>query len=167
MPEENINLEQEQTQTTNDNYIEAISKLKSTTVSKELYDKAIEENKTLLDSIVNGMPGPSGNDTAESKPDLKQLKDALFKPEKELNNLEYITRALAYREALLEETGKDCFVGYSHLDPNFNKEEAEAQAQKVADVYEQCIQKSGGNPEAFTLYLQQRTNDVVLPRRKK
>lgn len=35
-------------------YLDSINELKSNTVSKDKYDKIMEENKTLLESIVNG-----------------------------------------------------------------------------------------------------------------
>lgn len=153
--------------TTEQNYIETITKLKSSTVGRDMYDKVVAENKELLNSLVNGMPGPSGKDTAESKPSAEECRKRLFHPEKELTNVEYIERALDLREAVLEETGEDCFVGYSHLNPEFNKEDAEQKAQKVADVFEQCLEESNGNPKKFTNILQDRTNDIVLPRRKR
>ena len=36
------------------NYIEAIKEMKQNSVSKQAYDKLREENKQLLDSLING-----------------------------------------------------------------------------------------------------------------
>lgn len=159
---ENIN-EQNNEQNTETNYIEAIKNLKASTVSKEAYDKVVNENKTLIESLVNGTQVSTDSAKAEVKPTAAECKKKLFNPEKDLTNLEYVKRTLAYRNALMEETGEDCFVAPNHLDPNYDVEAIHAQADKVADVLQQCIDQSDGDDGVFRARLSSRLNDVRLP----
>lgn len=152
---------------TTQNYIEALTNLKANTVSKELYEQAVAENKTLLDSLINGKASAAAEETAEERPSLEELKNALFKPEKELNNLEYVKRTLAYRDALLEETGEDCFVAHSTLNPDFDEQREKQKAQNVADVFRQCVESCDGDSDIFTAKLQNRMIDNYVPPRKK
>ena len=164
--EENTNIE-----TTNEgtevNYIEAIKNLKASTVNKDLYDKVVAENKNLIETLVNGTTVSTETAVAESKPSIDELKKKLFKPEKDLTNLEYIERTLAFRNALLEETGEDCFVAPNHLDPNYDVDAIHAQANKVADVLQQCVDQSDGDDGMFRARLTARINDIYVPGAKK
>ena len=82
----------------NDNYIEAIKEMKENSVAKEDYLKLKEENKQLLQSLVNG---ERREEEVVAEPvDIDELRDNLFN--KQLNNLDYITNALKLRNELLE-----------------------------------------------------------------
>lgn len=144
-------------------YLDQIENLKKTTVSKEKFDKLMQENKSLLESIVNGTAGSTA--TAEEETvDVEAIRKDLFCG-KELSNLDYCKKALALRNEILKRGGKDIFVGQGHqLNPT---QEAFDSAQRVADVLEQCIESSGGDSTLFTAQLMARTNDVTLPKRKK
>lgn len=148
---------------TNQMYIDAINDLKTNSVSRERYDKIVEENRNLLNSLVNGSPMTTVEAPVEKKP-LDQLRKELFRPEKELNNLEYVTKALELRDRVLEETGEDCFVGKSHIvTPTA---ESYATAEKVANVYRECIEYANGDSSLFTQELMRRTRETGgLPRR--
>lgn len=150
----------------NQNYIDAINQLKSTTVSRDSYNKLMEENKNLLDSLVNGNGQVSTEtDTAEKKVPLSQLRKELFTPDKELSDLEYVTKALELRERVLEETGEDCFVGASHsYTPTA---EDYAKAAHCAEVYKECIEDANGDNGRFIAALQSRMNDVFIPQVKR
>lgn len=153
-------------QNSNQNYIDAINQLKSTTVSKDSYNKLMEENKNLLSSLVNGNGQVSTEtDTAEEKVPLSQLRKELFTPAKELSDLEYVTKALELRERVLEETGEDCFVGASHsYTPTA---EDYAKAAHCAEVYKECIEDANGDNGRFIAALQSRMNDVFIPQVKR
>lgn len=157
VPEEGID--------TNQNYIDAINQLKSSTVSRDSYNKLVEENKNLLQSLVNGETRSTDQEVVEEKVPLSQLRKELFTPKKELSDLEYVTKALELRQRVLEETGEDCFVGASHsYTPTADDY---AKAEKCARVYEECIQEADGNNGKFIAALQSRMNDVFIPQRKK
>lgn len=56
----------------NQQYIDAIRDLKANTVSKDRYNKLMEENKNLLNSLVNG---ESVAAAAPSQPELPPIQD--------------------------------------------------------------------------------------------
>ena len=64
MAEDNTTVDME-TPGTTQNYIEALTNLKANSVSKELYEQAVAENKTLLDSLINGKTSAAAEETAE------------------------------------------------------------------------------------------------------
>lgn len=144
-------------------YIEKIKELKKNTVSKEDYDKIREENRQLLQSLVEGNPLQE-QPAEEKKMTADELRKALFQPERELNNLEYCKLAVELRDAVLEEEGKDIFVAdNSQYTPGQDSYDA---AERVASVMKDCIEYAQGDSVAFTNELMRRTNDVNLPRRK-
>lgn len=152
----------QEVENTNQNYIEAINKLKSTTVSKEKYDQLKEENANLLNSLINGNQVTAVTES-EAKPTAAELRKELFT--KEHNDLEYAKLTLQLRDAVKEETGVDCFVSNSTLQPA--KDEDYASAEKVAKVLQECIDNSNGDNGIFMAHLTNRINDIVLPQRKK
>lgn len=64
----------EQNENINENqqYIDAIRDLKANSVSKDRYDKLMEENKNLLNSLVNGEVVATA---APSQPELPPIQD--------------------------------------------------------------------------------------------
>lgn len=154
---------QEEQESTNQVYIDAINNLKSNSVSREQYDKIVEENRNLVNSLVNGNYASTDEVEVEKK-DLMTLRKELFTPEHELTDLEYVTKALELRERVLEETGEDCFVAKAHgYQPGAD---AYASAQRCADVYKECIEAANGSNSRFIAELQERTKEVLIPRRK-
>lgn len=146
----------EETVQDNQQYIDAIRELKATTVSKDQYEKLANENRTLLNSLVNGEQLAAA-ETPQEKKSLDELRNELFRPKKELSNLEYVEKALELRERVMEETGEDCFVSQGHnITPTA---ESYANAQKVADIYKECIDYADGNSEVFTNELMRRMQD--------
>lgn len=141
-------------------YIEAIKNLKENSVSKEEYLKLKEKNKQLLNSLVNGEV-PQG-EVAEKPIDIEKLRENAFKDNQ--TNLEYIQNALALRQAVMDSGGVDPFV------PNGMKilptDEDFETAQRVADVFQECVDIADGDSAIFTNELQRRTIDA-FPRGSK
>ena len=162
---EEQNQAQEQTQETYTDYIEAINKIKSSTVSKDDYEALKQERNELLNNLVNGQYVSAEHTEPEQVKPLSQLRKQLFKPEKTLTDVEYVTKALELRDRAIEETGKDCFVGSSHSYTPTSEDYATA--QKVADVLKECVENSGGNNAMFMAELQSRMVDNYMPRRNK
>lgn len=132
----------------NVDYIEAIKEMKQNTVNKQDYLKLKEENKKLIQSLVNG----EQLDPAQQKKevDVNKLRENLFK--KEQNNLEYITNALELRNALIEKGEKDPFLPYGkNILPT--DEDIEC-AERVARVLQECVDYADGNSDIFTNELQ-------------
>lgn len=140
-----------------------IKELKETTVSRQKYDELAEQNRQLMDLAING--GDAAASTVEETKDIAEMRKELFMPDKELSNLEYISKALDLREAVLEQTGEDIFVGKGHV---ASPEQADYdKAEKAANVFKECIEAADGNNEKFVAELNSRIRDVGFPVRKK
>ena len=137
-------------------YIAAINELKQNSVNREEYNKLKAENKKLLDSIVNGQEVDIAKQV-EGK-SIEELRKAYLKEDQ--TNLEYITNALALREALMAEGKPDPFlpVGEQILPTD---EDVRA-AQKVAEVLQECVDYAEGDSAVFTNELQRRLVDVKI-----
>ena len=145
-------------------YLAAIKELKEKSVDRSEYDKLRAENKKLIDAVVNGQPGQEEPVfTKHSKEQIDDLRNELFNSPKELNNLEYITKAMELREALIENGEPDPFLPVGkQISPTRDDIEG---AEKVAQVYKECIEYADGDSEVFTNELMRRTRDVKLPRK--
>lgn len=145
-------------------YLAAIKELKEKSVDRSEYDKLRAENKKLIDAVVNGQPGQEEPAfTKHSKEQIDELRNDLFNSPRELNNLEYITKAMELREALMENGEPDPFLPVGkQISPTRDDLEG---AEKVAQVYRECIEYAEGDSEVFTNELMRRTRDVKLPRK--
>ena len=145
-------------------YLAAIKELKENSVNRSEYDKLRAENKRLIDTVVNGLPGQEEPAfTKHSKEQIDDLRNELFNSPRELNNLEYVTKAMELREALIENGEPDPFLPVGkQISPTRDDLEG---AEKVAQVYKECIEYAEGDSEVFTNELMRRTKDVKLPRK--
>ena len=145
-------------------YLAAIKELKENSVNRSEYDKLRAENKKLIDADVNGQPGQEEQVVVKhSKEQIDDLRNELFNSPRELNNLEYITKAMELREALMENGEPDPFLPVGkQISPTRDDLEG---AEKVAQVYKECIDYAEGDSEVFTNELMRRTRDVKLPRK--
>ena len=137
-------------------YLAAINELKQNSVDRSKYDELKAENKKLLDSIVNGTE--VALPATEEKKSIDELRAAYLKEDQ--TNLEYITNALALREALMAEGKPDPFlpVGEQILP----SDEDVAKAAKVAQVLQECVDYAEGDSAVFTNELQRRLVDVKI-----
>lgn len=142
----------------NQHYIDAINELKANSVSREKYDKVVQENKNLVQTLVAGNYGSAEQQTPEVKKSVEECRKELFNPEKDLNNLEYAKRVITLRNRLLEETGEDCFLGLGE-----HKQEDYIVAEKVAKTFEECIEYADGDNALFTQELQRRMVETAPP----
>ena len=145
-------------------YLAAIKELKENSVNRSEYDKLRAENKKLIDAVVNGQPGQEEQVVVKhSKEQIDDLRNELFNSPRELNNLEYVTKAMELREALIENGEPDPFLPVGkQISPTRDDLEG---AEKVAQVYRECIEYAEGDSEVFTNELMRRTRDVKLPRK--
>ena len=98
-----------------------------------------------------------------SKEQIDDLRNELFNSPRELTNLEYVTKAMELREALIENGEPDPFLPVGkQISPTRDDLEG---AEKVAQVYKECIDYAEGDSEVFTNELMRRTRDVKLPRK--
>lgn len=144
------------TPTGNEDYIAAINELKSRTVDKKEYERLKEENKRLLDSIVNGSLD-SGEPEAPKIREPEEIRKELFGDEV-LDNLTYATKALELRNSLLAKGEMDPFLPYGkQILPT---DQDIASANKVAEVLAECVAYAKGDNSVFTNELQRRTVDI-------
>ena len=145
-------------------YLAAIKELKENSVNRSEYDKLRAENKKLIDAVVNGQPGQEEQVLVKhSKEQIDDLRNDLFNSPRELNNLEFITKTMELREALMENGEPDPFLPVGkQISPTRDDIEG---AEKVAQVYKECIEYAEGDSEVFTNELMRRTRDVKLPRK--
>ena len=145
-------------------YLAAIKELKQNSVDRSEYDKLRAENKRLIDAVVNGQPGQEEQVVVKhSKEQIDDLRNDLFNSPRELNNLEFITKTMELREALMENGEPDPFLPVGkQISPTRDDIEG---AEKVAQVYKECIEYAEGDSEVFTNELMRRTRDVKLPRK--
>lgn len=145
-------------------YINAIKDLKKNSVDRSEYEKLRAENKKLIDAVVNGQPGQEEQVVVKhTKEQIDDLRNDLFNSPRELNNLEFITKTMELREALMENGEPDPFLPVGkQISPTRDDIEG---AEKVAQVYKECIEYAEGDSEVFTNELMRRTRDVKLPRK--
>lgn len=141
-------------------YIEAIKEIKQNSVDREAYNKLREENKRLLNSLVNG----ESIDVKKEEPvNIDELRDKLFN--KESTNLEYISNALKLREELMKQGKPDPFLpAGKNIIPT---EEDIKTANRVAKVLQECVDYANGDSNVFTNELQRVTVDSVLPKTRR
>lgn len=141
-------------------YIEAIKEIKQNSVDREAYNKLREENKRLLNSLVNG----ESIDVKKEEPvDIDALRDKLFN--KESTNLEYISNALKLREELMKQGKPDPFLPVGkNIIPT---EEDIKAADRVAKVLQECVDYADGDSNIFTNELQRVTVDSVIPKTRR
>ena len=130
-------------------YLAAIKELKENSVNRSEYDKLRAENKRLIDAVVNGQPGQEEQVVVKhSKEQIDELRNDLFNSPRELNNLEFITKTMELREALMENGEPDPFLPVGkQISPTRDDIEG---AEKVAQVYKECIDYAEGDSEVVT-----------------
>ena len=147
------------TESTDTDYIEVINNLKANTVSKDIYQKLKDENKRLLDSLVNGQQVEAPNTPKVSN---EELRNDLFT--KNLSNLEFVKRTLQLRQNILDERGEDILAPDG---PQFSfSDDDRRDAQRVADALQSCVDTADGNSAIFTNELQRILKDTPLPNRR-
>lgn len=155
MAEEMLKNEQNEIETNEyQTYIDTINELKANSVSKEKYDQLKQENKSLVDALKNGQ---QINVEEETEVDIDQLRKDLFNVDKPLTNLEYVSKSLQLRNAILEKEGVDIFLpnGKNYKYDSSDKEKADF----VAQMFQECIDYADGDSQLFTQELMRRTKD--------
>ena len=139
----------------NNQYIDALNQLKQNSVDRSKYDALKAENKKLLDSIVNGTEIAQ---PVEEKKSIEELRANYLKEDQ--NNLEYITNALALREALMAEGKPDPFLPIG--EQILPTDDDVTKANDVAAVLKECVDYAEGDSDVFTNELQRRLVDIKI-----
>ena len=146
---------------TTQDYISAINEIKQNTVSKEAYQKVVEDNRKLLDSIVHGTGNGQDQEQEPEEPDIDKLREELYGPNrKDMTNLECVDKTLQLRTAIMDKGGVDPFVPSGRkIQPTM---EDFQKAQNVADILAEQVEdvnkNFGGDPAVFNDRLQRIIN---------
>lgn len=138
-------------------YIEAIKEMKKKSVSLEAFEKVKKENKQLLAALVQGKEIEIKK---EEKADIGQLRKELYNSEKQLSNLEYVSKTLQLRDALIEQGERDPFLPYGEK-ISITADQIE-KAEAVAKVLKECVEFADGDSGIFSAELQRRTKDMPI-----
>lgn len=140
-------------------YISAINEMKKNTVSREAYEKLINERNALADAVINGTAAP----VVETKPapNIDALRNKLFSPQSRddgMTSMEFIDTALQLRDAILDTEGKDIFMpeGRGVVVTAEDREQAETAAR----IYRECLDYAQGDATIFRNELMRRTVDT-------
>ena len=144
MEKENLEQRDEEMVDSNEDYLAAIKELKQNTVDRAKYDKLKEENKKLLETVING--GEYSNGQEDSSVDIDELRKNVF-DNPDPTNLEYVTNVLALRDALIEEGYEDPFVPQGSQ--IVASEQDRLLAEKVANKLKEMVDKADGDPHVF------------------
>lgn len=135
-------------------YIAALNAMKQNSVSKSQYDKLKQENKRLLDAIVNGTELETGSEATLT---IDELRKKTF--DSNASNLDFWKNALKLRERLIEEGKPDPFVP-TGKSVSANQIDYDG-AERLAAGIQSCIDYANGDSQLFTNELQRITKDVM------
>lgn len=155
MTEEMTNQEQGLEQ----DYLAQIQEMKKNSVSREAYDKQLEENRKLLNAIVKGEQLDK-EETKEEKKTISELREA-FVNTRYPSDMEWLMSAVNLRDALIDKGDEDPAVPQGHK-ISATREDYES-ASRVAEGFKYCYEYANGDPEVFINELQRITKDVVIP----
>lgn len=134
-----------------DDPVAIIDNLKKTTVSKEEYDKLKANYSKAIDALARNKQLEEVKSTP--KKSIEDLRKEFLKEDQ--SNLEQVKSALALRDALIESGQPDPFLPIGR---NIQPDEDDVKAaNRVADVFRDCIEVAQGDSQVFTNELQRRT----------
>ena len=137
---------------TTQDYISAINEIKQNSVSKEAYNKVVEDNRKLLDSLVHGTGNGQDQEQKPKEPDINELREELYGVNRnDMTNYEYVDKTLQLRKAIMDKGGVDPFVPAGRkIQPSL---EDFQKAQNVADILQEQVDdvknNYGGDPSIF------------------
>lgn len=126
-------------------YIDAIQELKSTTVSKDLYNKIVAERDQLIKTVMTNPPTTAPAEVEQVR-SLKECNRALFS-ERPKNACDLMSKMLDVRDAALREGEPDPFLSISrHVTPGAM---SARRAEEIAQIYRDCLDYADGDPRIF------------------
>lgn len=142
-------------------YLDEIQKLKEERVPKTELEKLREENKQLLESLLNGKEPEKEEENPEG-PTIQELRNKLYgKGSEDLTDLEYIEGTLLLRQKLIDEEGIDPFVPMGRkYSPDANDIYC---AQKLAEGFQHCVDVAQGDNTVFLNEITRITKDTAMP----
>lgn len=158
-PNQNTN----EIETNEKDYLAEIENLKANTVNRAQYNKILEDNKRLIQTVARNDERARAEEEAAKKVekiDVTECRRKLFQDGGSLSNLEYIENALKLRKGIMEDSGIDPFLPIGNrISPT--KEDVET-ANRVAEAFQSCIDYADGDSQLFTQELQRITKDIPM-----
>ena len=150
-------------ETNEKDYLAEIENLKANTVNREQYNKILEDNKRLIQTVARNNERAKAEEEAAKKVekiDVDECRRKLFQDGGNLSNLEYVENALKLRKGIMDDGGIDPFLPIGNrISPT--KEDVET-ANRVAEAFQSCIDYADGDSQLFTQELQRITNDIPM-----
>lgn len=146
-------------------YLDTIADLRKNSVSREEYDKIRNENKTLLEAIVNGRTETAAAESDTPTITTQDLRTKLFGKEPEnLSDIDFIGGLVELRNRLLKEEGIDYGAPTgSQLSADYNDTHS---SQKVADGLAHCLEVADGDNDIFIQEMTRIMSDVGVMNKK-
>lgn len=144
----------------NNKYIEALQEVKKNSVDKGKYDALEQENKKLLQALIDGEQVTIEQEASTPTGDrIKELHKEMFVDDFEGSDLDYCQKALELRDLIIERDGEDAdpFLPHSH-DYLITEQDREAR-NRVASELKEAIESSNGSNKVFIATLQEKMVD--------
>ena len=119
--------------------------MKENSVSKEDYQKILEENRKLIQTVARneGRKEAEEQQQKTSKIDVQGLRKEIFQNGGTMTNLEYVSKVLELRKGVIQEGGTDPFLPQgTRISPTAEDIE---KAENVAKCFEHCIEFAEGD----------------------
>lgn len=138
-------------------YIDKITEIQKNSVPRAEYEKAMNENKKLLDAMVNGSSAIE-QERVEAKPTIEEMRNTLYgKDCEDIMDIKYVENLVNLRDTLLQETDVDYGAPTgSQLHADYNDLQS---SQRVTDGLRHCLEVADGNQEVFFQELTRITSD--------
>lgn len=139
----------EKVEDTEQAYIDEIKSLKENSVSKELYQKKVEENKKLIKALRDGEKLEGQEHSNE--PSIDELRKDLANYNK-LSNREFAEKALKLREKVIEAGGRDPLMPN---DPKYvPSADDEKEVESLVNAWTEALEQAQGDDTVFNMYMQ-------------
>lgn len=141
--------ETQKIETNETDYIAEIQSLKQSTVDKAAYEKLLEENRKLINTLATSPTREEKDEEPPSKPDLLKLGRDFLNAKSDIVKAQL---SLDYRNACLELGERDPFLptSSSYTPTDIDKEGVEAYCSTIKE----CIDLAKGNDKVFMSMLE-------------
>ena len=144
----NENVTQEVQENDSQYLIDTINEMKQNMVSKEKYDRLVEENKGLANALKTGQQVTLVEPKEEVN--IDELRAELYggSRSKTMPNIEYVQKTLQLRQALIDKGEPDPFMPNGH-EYQYDQRDQDT-ANLIADTLQQCLDRAQGDNNVFT-----------------
>ena len=157
MPEEKPVPQEEQPKPKDIDLLKEIENLKANSVSKEEYQKVVDEKQQIIDEVINKR---SSNDEQPKLREPTEIRKELLNPH---TNLECTKLLLELRESCIANGEPDPFLPVSSQSSPTGEDIAGA--EHSAEVLSEAVEYAEGNPELFNKYLETHVNKTVFDKK--